>query len=352
MLTNEIKEAGENLAGTLSAAQNAIASADGSGNYIRFTKATRVSPSVILDRSVAMSEHAEAVLEHGLDIFTAYYLQAARFMFTVASIDIRGRLDALNPERDIQTSIGAGYTKAMSMMSSSYDNGLPLDALGEVSMEGRDQPHGENLSVGKIVDVVVKNDKDAKASFPVMVRLATTEMLPDVMSDMMAMGLEDTSFKARRRRAAAGEIRTMRDLLLGEDLAERHLQNLIKDKSGYYRKAYQRRRKNVTAGIVSQEPSIGTASSIFVMSQSTKLMLERKLKGRLSDFKVRERIFEYGLGMLIMIYDPDAGVVTTYHREIEEPTTVSIRSLTRRGSKDVDMMEIFQMMTASRRSVI
>lgn len=201
-----------------------------------------------------------------------------------------------------------------------------------------------NLAVGKMIELTI-NENGQSAKIPVSVRLRVTGMPSNVLVETLSVGGFDGSFKNRWRQWRAGEIRFWADGVFAMDRIEAHRKASIADKSGYYNAVYKRAGKNALAAGMSGDLSVGTASSIIVMTEATKKELESKLNRRLSDYRTRQSVFEMTYSMLMVVIDPEWETVVIYHRGIEMPTELTakdVASAAKGNGPDVgDLLKMF-----------
>lgn len=91
---------------------------------------------------------------------------------------------------------------------------------------------------------------------------------------------------------------------MAQDMIDEHRKNLMTDGSGYYQAQVGRKNKNMISGILSRNPSVATASSIFVMTSDTAKDLERNARARLKNFSDREKIFKDTYAMMFLSSTP------------------------------------------------
>ena len=94
-----------------------------SDSLIEFTKAARVEPIVIMDRSVATQPYAHDILLTANYMIAGYYLQAAAIECDVGSIKTLKLLDKLNNDRDPKNSAALLLNDILS--SEAHPIGLP-----------------------------------------------------------------------------------------------------------------------------------------------------------------------------------------------------------------------------------
>lgn len=385
-------------------------------SLIRFTKATRVEPIVMIDQRVAHLPYMNDVMQTLSSIFIGYYLQAVALAVNVGRINVIRLLDTLNPSRDVTDAAATKIVDTINTPSfnsmESYQFGLPrlgaevsmeaqvhagkppigpqgatISDIGKVAKQGGDVgatinnslQHGQladkmqqnltggldksklvhlhtdvseinaggkisqghdlfgkdtlkslgeavNLSVGKLVEVNV-SDNGASATFPISIRLIATIVGSSILAHILGDGSRNTSAKERYHAWRAGQLEFWRDLVLCQDLIDEHKRTLLKDSTGVYDQILKRRAGNTAAGAITGSPSIGTASNLLVLSKQTAHELELSIRGKLSDFHVRQKVLESTYIMLLVVVDPQWEQVTIYHRGIALPTQLSIKEL-------------------------
>lgn len=316
-----------------------------SGSLIEFTQPTRVEPTVLIDQRAMALPYAPDIMHSLNSIFTGYYLQAVALSVNVNGVDTIKELDRLNPRRDPVGNFIGSIDESIGFESRHLE--LPRN-FGEVSLENmRDNrkaiEEATDLSVGKMIEVKVGHKQDS-AVIPVNIRLIVAGMAPKTMVHTLAVGQGvERSVKERWHMWRAGQLEFVRDLILCQDLLQKHRKDLIDDPSGYYRDATSKNRKNQASSVTSGRTSVATASSMFVMTEKTKTELEAQVGGKIEDFKTRERIFKETFGMIMVVVDPEWEQVTFYHQSLDQPTELSVRDIksANRGSGP-DVFEILK----------
>lgn len=319
------------------------------GSLIEYTQATRLEPICLISSDATQHPNIEEVLNSGLNIFCAYYLQAVALSVDVGNVNVLRVLDRLNPNRDPlatagylrEGSWGTGFSaESLSLKLDDNDAVYPTHSL-ESTMASKDLSVNSSLSLGKLIEINIKSG-NSEAKFPVQVRLLAQTIRSDVLAHTLTLDSKKESFQMRIHRARTGQIRMLKDVLFASDMIQAHRANLIKDSTGYYQSQYARKRKNQLAALVSGNFSVAQASSIFVITQDDQERFEQTLRGKLDNYRVREKFFNDTFCMLLFIIDTDHNVVTIYHKSIEQPSEVTIRELTRhnQGGKGPDINEI------------
>lgn len=199
-----------------------------------------------------------------------------------------------------------------------------------------------NLAVGNVIDVTISEDGKT-AVVPVTIRLRVAGMPSETMVQTLAVGGKDATMRSRWRAWRAGEIRFWADFVLAMDRVDAHRAAMMNDESGYYKTVYGRAQKNTIAEGLAQGPSLSSASSLLVLDSKTAAELERRVNGRLDNFKTRQGIFGHTYSMLMAVVDPDWESVTIYTRGIEMPTQLTARDIKTAGKSDSkELMDILK----------
>lgn len=320
------------------------------GSLVQFTQSARVEPLCILGSDVVNLEFMPLVMQSLQSIFTGYYLQAIALTTQVNSVKVVKVLDKLNPSRNADLS--SMFSKAFEsfkennkkvftdwrLASESYKWRLPttknVPALESemLALEGATDTQKAinelvNLSVGKMIDVQISGEEGTKMSIPISIRLIANRMPEPSLVHLMSLSSADTSFKERYHAWRAGRLSFVKDLILCQDIITAHKKALINDKDGVYSEIINRVNQNKIVSMQSGDVSLASASNLFVISQNTAEAIEQKLYGKLSNPKVREKIFNTTYAMIIVVVDPYTEKVTFYHRGIATASTMSVGDL-------------------------
>lgn len=351
-----------------------------SGSLIEYTKATRVEPIVLMDRNVAHLPYATNILYSACYMISAYYLQAVSLSVNVGKINPVSVLDKLNPSRS--ASENAAQTLATIFSAENYQGRLPsftnepmlissLEAFGSrmdkvaadfkrqqekdrkqpgvTHSSGTDQAiakeinQAANLSVGMLLNVEF-NSEGSSAKVPVNVRLITSPVPSSTIVNIVtnATGVE-RDYKERLYNWTSGQLSAIRDMIFCQDLIDKHRNTIIEDKSGIYKEMNARKKNNKLSTIMSlgTRPSVATASNIMIITKETAQQLEAALGGRLDSERIRNKIFEDTMLMLIFVVDTRFEMLTVYHRSIALPSELPIKALKAIEKKAPDMTEMF-----------
>jgi len=201
-----------------------------------------------------------------------------------------------------------------------------------------------NLSVGKMLEVSV-TDNGQTARFPIQLRLIASLIAPRNLVHILGDLSKNMTIKERYHMWRSGQLEFVKDIVFCTDLIDNHRRTLAQDGTRTYRNILKTRNNNGLAAIFRGSPSLATASNMCVMSGDTVKELEREARGRLSDSRFRQRIFEGSYLMVLVVVDEKWESVTFYHRGIDLPTELNLRDIkgaSKGGSSTADIMEIFK----------
>lgn len=329
------------------------------------TKLARVEPLTIVSKDCVSLEYLPDVMQSLLSIFSGYYLQAVALSAKIDNVKVYKVLDRLNPDRDMSGLIASmsmeSYRGATTQMESAYQYRLPrsLNVGLEDSAADREarlpSPDFEtndantklvsevaNLAVGKILNVDISFNGQSK-TIPVTVRLASAIIPNSSILHILALKTEDNTMNERWHAYRSGRISFWKDLVLCQDLIDTHKQALMEDNAGAYSEIIRRANNAKKFGMLDQNPSLASASNLFVISEAVAKEVEMKLGGKLSNPRVRQLAFENTYAMIIAVVDREFERVTFYHRGIAASTDVSIKDIRASNkNKGPDIMDILK----------
>lgn len=326
-------------------------------SLVEFTSSTRVEPITAVDTRLTGYDFTTDVLKMLNSRFAGYYLAAASMVGDVGRIKTTQVLDKLNPSRS------PGFTLANSiLLNGSQASTDGIETLPEYNPEEQVVPElpvysaednsgsyisgskavvdlttVANLSVGQNVTLTIKDGGNSR-DIVVGIRLIAYPTDPTTLKTILKWSEKDNSLKTRWRSMRVGELAFWRDIVFMRDLYVERKNALMKDKTGLFKTMISRVNKNILSGLISMSPSVGTISSIAVVSEETISELEDQIDGKLSDFATRQRIMNATGLMLIAVVDPVAELVTvyTYTQGLPEEYSIKqVRSASKSGGTDI-----------------
>jgi hypothetical protein len=329
------------------------------------TKIARVEPLTIISKDCLQLEYLPDVLQSMVNIFTGYYLQAIALQTKIDNVNIRKVLDRLNPDRDFLMPSFESFKDIQTISIENYKFKLPKPGMeafevSESSKLERELPDpafstGDaskdsykvlsemtNLAVGKMIEVTIQSGEQ-KVKIPVKINLAPAQLTNQSIVHILALKTEDNSIVERFHKWRSGRIDFIKDLIFCQDLIDEHKRALMKDEGGVYTEIIKRANNAKKFGALTVNPSLVSASNIFVISETVAREVEQKLGGKLSNPRVRQLAFENTYAMIIAVIDRDFERVTFYHRGIAAPTDVSIRDIkSSNKTKGPDIMDVLK----------
>lgn len=356
------------------------AKAGGYASLNDYIKMTRLEPLVLVDEECVHLPYIEDVMKTLTSIFAASYLQGIAVSVNVGKVNVMRLLDRLNPNRSPMDSLvfateslmnPAYYRFGLPSFNIALESNQPFPKPNGVPMVSVDVPEEPeknsgvrfgkdaisiinseaNLATGMVLDVEIESDGQ-KATIPVTLRLIANSVDPDTFLQIYSTAEKKRTAKERYHGWRAGELKFWDDIVMCRDLADAHRKTLLNDKAGAYAEIMRRRQSNRVSGFLTQNMSVASASNMAIMGTSTLSLIETTIGGRLSNFKLRERIFDSSYLMTMVVIDPRYEQVIIYHRGLELPTTLNVKGIKAANKgKGVDISEIlraFQLGTTPR----
>lgn len=332
-----------------------------SSSLLDYTKTTRSEPITLVDRELYAYDQMTDILQSMVSFYSGAYLQAIAIAVNVGRVDVIRLLDKVNVARDpiesgsslleIGISNESFILPGMQVHKSkpsleafrTYDEDASQD---QVRFDGKTidlAMASSNLSVGKLFNVEIESDGE-RASIPVSVRLIVTPIEQSILANIMSSLSNDNSVKERFYGIKSGRLKFINDGIFAQDLIKEHRKTLMKDSSNQYQSILKRANKNRLAGVLSLNPSVATASNLAVISKRTASVIEGTIRGKLSDYKVRQRIFNNCYLMIIAVVDTDYDMVTFHFNGIETSTRLSLKDVKMVNKNNMDVGEITRLL--------
>ena len=182
-----------------------------------------------------------------------------------------------------------------------------------------------SLAVGKLLEVrMVINGQ--QLTVPTMVTLFPNTSDSESFAHILSLHEQAHTVRERWHDWRSGNISFWSDFVMMRDIIKKHRKVLIKDKSGYYA-AVTRQTRNHKLASALDSPSLAEASNVLIFSSTTARRAEAEIGGKLTDFGVREAVFEKTKAMIMFVVDRDREMVQIYHAGIEMANELSVREL-------------------------
>ena len=381
-------ETAHSLINVATLATNILSEAN-EGSLIEYTAVLRNEPIVMIEDSLVHQAVSSDVLKFLTNLFAGYYLQAVAITNNIGNVNVMQVLDRLNSKRDVLSNAKAEFVSRESFSPRSQYNIVPqiskesaklmypayyrpsVESYDEVSTEstildnktgnapdvnnaaGRDSiktmSDAPNLATGKIFEVVIENE-GKRAAIPVSVRLNPLSCSPGLTQEILSLGDVRNSTIERFRRWREGELEFINDLILCNDLVEKHYSLLKADKHGIYADILKRRRSNRLSALITQSTSLATASSMCIITEDTATEIQMAIGGKLSDPKVRSSVFARCSLMFLVVIDPELQFIRVYHRGIAYPMELTYGEIKNQAKGNgPDVMELLKAFSSGNR---
>lgn len=315
-------------------------------------KLTRVEPLVIVSPDCMNLDYMPSVNQSLLSLFCAYYLQAVDILSNVKNVEVIRFLDKLNPNRD---STGFLLTDSVRNESYNYIHSLPIPGV-KMRLEAAKPENlheAVNLSVGRLLDVTISttsdNDVSTETNLKIAIRLMVSSIPENAILSILSNGTMDSTASERFHAWRSGKLEFIRDLVLCQDLIDEKMKMAIEDTSGVGAEIHRRVAANRRFGVLTNNPSLATASNIFVMSEEVASQVEYKAGGKLTNYTTRQKVFKTSYAMIIVVINRETSRCKFFVRNQPDYATLSRKEIESGGKgKGPDVMELFRtLQTAS-----
>jgi hypothetical protein len=161
------------------------------------------------------------------------------------------------------------------------------------------------------------------------------------------MKTEDQSLTERIHAWRSGRISFWKDLMLCQDLIDESKKAMMEDEAGVYSEIMRRVNNAKKYGILARNPSLVSASNLYVMSENVARSLELKMGGKLANPRIRQRVFDSTYGMIIAVVDRELERVTFYFRGIALPTDSSFKEIKNSNkNKGPEILDVLKALTS------
>jgi hypothetical protein len=370
-ITQGAATAGKVVAGAVGFTQGL----SGQASLTDVAKLTRAEFFTVVDNDCMNVDFLPDVMQSALSIAIGYYLQAIAIFGSVDAAKVVSALRRVTPTAHYALNAGGGsgfnYTGesysmdgskvrdgSFKMSLESYKWRLPTNDM-DLSLEAKDGGSfrevqalttSTNLAVGKMIEVQIADsniDPKSKVTLLISFKLNVAGAPSQDVVTALSLTNRDTTFIERYHSWKMGDIAFWKDLVLCEDLIKERKKLMMGNKDGAVAKMIERSNTGRISGLLNGKPTLGSATAIFVMSTNTVEELEKRLSGSITSVNVRNKIFQSGHMMILIVIDKAYERVTFYHRDIAEPTELSLRDM-KMANKDsgpnlTDIMKAFMM---------
>lgn len=347
-------------------------------SLVEATRSARVEPLTVISQNCADLDYMQDINQGLLDLFIGYYLQAVSLLSTIDDVRVARILDKLNPDRDLSdVLLFESYKNKFVMNEENYKFRLPMMASDKEMFEPLmkaaierdwsdvaishpeegDTEHDLNhvgryeegrntaqtiretadLSAGKLINVTLtsfdENGEMQKITVPVSFRLGAAIVPYRVIENICAYHKDDTTFVERYHAWRSGRIDFIRDLILCQDLIDEKKRMLMSDTDNIFSEIIKRVNNNKKYGLLSDNPSLATASNLIVITSEEANNIASQLGGKWGSKLVMKKIYDNSYAMIIVVVDREWEMVSYHSRGISHPTELSVKDIKKRASK-------------------
>lgn len=294
-----------------------------------YSRATRIEPLTLIEDAIQEMPHdiRNSILQTALSVYAGWYLQAVQLKASVGNVSVLSVLDQFATNRDADTDIGGGWnTLAKAFGIENLDQpGAPTNAMSNTTalegfmnygLEAKDNSSLSNIAIGKELNVPVTIE-GKKFDIKTTIRLSIDTLSTQGLLSTLAMDTKDNTMRGRYLRWRAREI-SFFDYVTCMDMVEADRKGLLNDQNGIYTQKRGRKSASLIAALISGSASVNVASSITVITKSTAKALEMEMRGKLSNYRNREKLFEDTLSTMLIVVDPMSESIRLYSRGISD----------------------------------
>lgn len=335
-------------------------------SLISDSKPVQVTPLVITDETLRVSEVLPSLNQSILCMYAGFYLQAIAVSTAEAEMHVSSRLEPFGTSvepasallREIVTAENIKqdyhpinhFTKEPRYKNTSLSQENILDELTTKRQPGTVNPDDvvktlaekTTMDVGKIVKVTFKKDMKTEKgeivtkelSVPVAIRLLISFSQPDVIMDLLGFSMQDMSAAERRLGYKTGRLSFWKDNIFLRDVYVKFRRNLMRDKAGFFKSTIDRQSSSVIYKMLLGKKSTSGISNLVNISAYTAQRLEDKLGFRLSDYTKRNEMMENTGTMILAVIDDSYRVVRFYLHSIQRPIEAGFDELKRKNKGD------------------
>ena len=301
-----------------------------------FTAPTRLSPIVLLDKSVLSVDQGlvKALLQTVLSIYTAHYLQGINIAMHVDSVNVMRLLNQFSTDQDVIRSAGTSRWLGNESFDSTQ---LPIYGM-ESAKPDLDKTIASivdesNLALGKVLEVKVQVSDANIITIPITATLMPKSIASQDLINIIASQAVDKSVSGRYHSWRSGEIEFIKDYLLNLDLIERDRKAIMADSTGLLAGARSKKIKSILNTLLSGFSSPNVASSIVVVSRTTAQAMEVELKGKFKSHATMAKVWNATTAMMLVVVDTTMERFKIYQRGISEVGEYTLDDIKQNSSK-------------------
>lgn len=332
----------------------AINSADTRRTVIDESESLRVEPQCSVSKDLYSVKELGKVRSLANDLFSSYHMIAISSMMSVNGASISKTLDTLNPRKSLRAFTRAiSGTESMSLMDEdSCLAGFPNIAMSTTESIGGygDSSAYKDSPISKIVDTSVSENGE-KFVLPIAYTLTSIYLDPTGIVDLMAFETGFDSLKERHHKYKSRGGSYVKDLLIAKDIMNKRKRMMMGDSGDLYQEAQSQASKSHLHSILSGSFNPVSTSNIFIISAEVARMVEKEMRGPISDASIRKKIFDNSMAVMIIIVDTEWDSLTVWYNAINGSSETTLSSM---GKKEggSDVMALFKSLRGGNAAII
>ena len=332
-------------------------------SLFQYTKRSTINSRVYIERSLANEEILPPLMLNIMNLYTGLILTAmdmnrfvhgskkVRDAMSVVATEGFDAMDTLPQEKLASFFLGSkdlasGTKKAICPSSMELDGFSNASGGGVVEPENRNP----NLPSGRIIEVkfgpVGKDSSDSTFAVNLFLQLMPYYIPTEVASQFVGLNFTP-SVKQRWMQARVGEISTIRDLILGQDLRKQRMKALKNDKTGALSDMLDRQ-SNALANswmklsfLTPERQNIANTILIFDKATFDRACSNSGL--RFKDYNSRQKFFNKTFAMMLCVVDPMYSKIDMYYHGLPAVSSFTFEQMKRNAKTEaVDLLSVMK----------
>ena len=332
-------------------------------SLFQYTKRSTINSRVYIERSLANEEILPPMMLNIMNLYTGLILTAMDMnRYVHGSKKIRDAMSVVATEgfdaldvlpQDKLASYFLGSNNLAPEIRKSICSSMIMDGnYSNPSGGGVVEPENKNPSLpsGRIIEVKFgpagKNSDEGAFAVNLFLQLMPYYIPSDVASQFVGLNFTP-SLKQRWMQARAGEIATIRDLVLGQDLRKKRFKALKNDKTGALKDMMDRQSNALAnswmklAFLTPERQNI--ANTILIFDKATFDRACSNAGLNFKDYNSRQKFFNKTFAMMLCVVDPMYNKIDMYYHGLPAISTFTFEQMKRNAkSEAVDLLSVMK----------
>lgn len=337
--------------------------ATNNGNMIKFMSEFILEPTVFVTREGMTNTSIDDIFEFGIDIFSAFYLQTFRMLSDVHGLST----NEIIPAMSIKSSLESVQTDSITMSKLEDLEFFPtgsvdLEAIdAKISTEVKSKSEEVIISHNRVIarqytieifaskktsttgDVTTSATSEVRITIPIMIKANVVEVDINSLINSIEHKAEKYSLLNRWLEYKSGGI-TLSNLLFCADIIDKYKDNkLNKNNISTMLNTAERAHMKISTlkrGIVGLNRVVNT----LILTDDESEMLAKSTHTKLSKDRDKDNLLDKFSAMTMLTINPDRERLTVYINSISGSNSVGFKKLSKKGSKDIDIMEMSKLL--------